>query len=61
MQQTAREEPRARVEYLVVRDALTLASPSPGCDHLVLLGAVRIGVVRLIDNILVRTREEADR
>lgn len=43
-----------KLDYFVVRDAVTLKEPSPGARNLVLLAAVRVGGTRLIDNIRVR-------
>jgi pantoate--beta-alanine ligase len=47
-------EPMARVEYLSVCDPRTLEPLSRITRDAVLLGAIRLGRVRLIDNLLVR-------
>lgn len=46
-------EPRARLDYLAVCDPDTLEPLTRIRDRAVLLGAVRIGKIRLIDNLLV--------
>ncbi len=38
------------VDYIAVRSAADLAAPKPGDNHLVLLGAAKLGNTRLIDN-----------
>ncbi|HJT22240.1 MAG TPA: pantoate--beta-alanine ligase [Nitrospira sp.] len=54
MRQTAEQEPGIQIDYLAVCDAATLEPlPKIGRDA-VLLGAVKIGSVRLIDNIVVK-------
>jgi pantoate--beta-alanine ligase len=40
-----------RVDYVALRDAATLAAPSPDSTRLVVLGAAWLGKTRLIDNI----------
>ena len=50
-------EPLARVEYLSVCDSRTLEPLSRVTRDAVLLGAIRVGRVRLIDNLLVRGDE----
>lgn len=47
-------EPLARVEYLAVCDPRTLEPLKRITTSAVLLGAIRVGRVRLIDNVLVR-------
>jgi len=47
-------EPLARVEYLSVCDPRTLEPLSRVTRDVVLLGAIRLGRIRLIDNLLVR-------
>ena len=47
-------QPLARVEYLAVCDPTTLEPVTRVPDQVLLLGAIRIGRVRLIDNLLVR-------
>lgn len=54
---TIAAEPLARVEYLAVCDPETLEPLRRISDAAVLLGAVRLGRVRLIDNLLVRIAE----
>jgi pantoate--beta-alanine ligase len=46
-------ESAVRVEYLAVCDASTLEPLSRVAGKTVLLGAIRIGRVRLLDNLLV--------
>lgn len=53
MQRTLALEPAVRLDYLAVCDARTLAPITQLRGPLVLLGAVRLGPVRLIDNMLV--------
>jgi len=40
-----------RVDYVELRDAATLAAPTPDSRHLVVLGAAWLGTTRLIDNL----------
>ena len=40
-----------RVDYVELRDAATLAAPTPDSRHLVVLGAAWLGSTRLIDNL----------
>ena len=40
-----------RVDYVALRDATTLASPTPDSSRLVVLGAAWLGSTRLIDNL----------
>lgn len=54
MTQVLRKEPAAALDYLAVCDPETLAPVEFVHDQAVLLGAIRIGTVRLIDNLLVR-------
>ena len=58
IQQTMREvvarEPIARLDYLAVCDPDTLEPLARIRDKAVLLGAIRIGKIRLIDNLLVK-------
>ncbi len=54
MTQVLRRESAATVDYLAVCDPATLTPLESVSDRTVLLGAIRIGNVRLIDNILVR-------
>jgi len=56
MAQVVAQEPQATVEYLAVCDPLTLAPLSTLHRKAVLLGALRIGKVRLLDNLLVSAR-----
>ncbi len=53
MARIAAQEPEATVEYLAVCNPLTLEPMSTLSRNAVLLGAVRIGKVRLLDNLLV--------
>jgi pantoate--beta-alanine ligase len=53
MRQTIEQAPTIHVEYLAVCDPDSLEPLSVVMDRAVLLGAVRIGSVRLIDNLLV--------
>lgn len=53
MYQVARSEPRMTIDYLAVCDPHTLEPLSAVISRAVLLGAVRLGPVRLIDNVLV--------
>ena len=50
------QEPLASVDYLAVCDPVTLEPLTTVRRTAVLLGAIRIGTVRLIDNVLVRLR-----
>ena len=54
MRQTIVQAPTMRIEYLAVCDPDNLEPLSVVTDRAVLLGAVRIGSVRLIDNLLVK-------
>ena len=54
MQQTIEQAPTIHVEYLAVCDQDSLEPLSVVADRAVLLGAVRIGSIRLIDNLLVK-------
>jgi pantoate--beta-alanine ligase len=58
IQQTMRKvvgkEPLAKVDYLAVCDSDTLEPLARVRDRAVLLGAIRIGKIRLIDNLLVK-------
>ncbi len=53
MQQTIEQEPAIHVEYLAVCDPDSLEPLSAVAARAVLLGAIRIGSIRLIDNLLV--------
>ncbi|HMK21660.1 MAG TPA: pantoate--beta-alanine ligase, partial [Terriglobales bacterium] len=53
MSKLLRQEPGVRVDYLAVCDAETLEPLTSITSRAVLLGAIRIGSVRLIDNIVV--------
>lgn len=53
MVQVIRDEPALKIDYLAVCDPSTLEPLFTVTSRVVLLGAVRIGSVRLIDNILV--------
>jgi pantoate--beta-alanine ligase len=54
MRQTIEQAPTIHVEYLAVCDQDNLEPLSVVADRAVLLGAVRIGSIRLIDNLLVK-------
>jgi pantoate--beta-alanine ligase len=54
MQQTIEQAPTIHVEYLAVCDPDDLEPLSVVLARAVLLGAVRIGSIRLIDNLLVK-------
>jgi pantoate--beta-alanine ligase len=54
MRQTLEQAPTIQIEYLGVCDPLTLEPLSLVTHRAVLLGAIRIGSVRLIDNLVVR-------
>jgi pantoate--beta-alanine ligase len=54
MRQTIEQAQTIHVEYLAVCDPDSLEPLSVIADRAVLLGAVRIGAIRLIDNILVK-------
>ena len=54
MCQTIQQAPTIHAEYLAVCDQDSLEPLSIVADRAVLLGAVRIGSIRLIDNLLVR-------
>ena len=56
MVQVIKGEPAMTVDYLAVCDPTTLEPLSTVARKAVLLGAVRIGAVRLIDNILVSAK-----
>lgn len=53
MRQVIKAEPALRIDYLAVCDPYTLEPLSTVNSRVVLLGAVRMGPVRLIDNLLV--------
>jgi pantoate--beta-alanine ligase len=52
MTQVIKDEPALTIDYLAVCDPSTLEPVSTVASRVVLLGAVRIGSVRLIDNLL---------
>ena len=54
MRQTIEQEPTIHVEYLAVCDPDSLEPLPVVAARAVLLGAVRIGSIRLIDNLLVK-------
>jgi pantoate--beta-alanine ligase len=54
MIKTIRSEPSVRVDYLAVCDPETLEPLTRVRSRAVLLGAIRIGAIRLIDNLVVR-------
>jgi pantoate--beta-alanine ligase len=53
MSKVMRQEPAVAIEYLAVCDPLTLEPLVSVASRAVLLGAVRLGAVRLIDNLVV--------
>jgi pantoate--beta-alanine ligase len=53
MRQRVKQEPTVRVEYLALCDPAHLEPLKQVKGHALLLGAVRIGKVRLIDNVIV--------
>jgi pantoate--beta-alanine ligase len=53
MRQTVEQEPTARIEYLALCDPASLEPLEQVNRHTLLLGAIRIGSVRLIDNVVV--------
>jgi pantoate--beta-alanine ligase len=57
MRKVVETEPRMKVDYLAVCNPETLESLARVTKTAVLLGAVRLGRVRLIDNLLVRIDE----
>lgn len=52
MRQTAEQEPAARIEYLALCDPANLEPLKRVEGRALLLGAIRVGTVRLIDNML---------
>lgn len=48
-----------RVDYVTVRDAATLAAPTPASRRLVVLGAAWLGATRLIDNLEISVENPA--
>lgn len=61
MSATMRQEPALTIDYLAVCDPLTLESLPFVTSRVVLLGAVRLGSVRLIDNLIVTTSAKRTR
>ncbi len=62
MRHTVEQARPLQVEYLAVCDSSTLEPLTVVTDGAVLLGAIRIGAVRLVDNVVVRRgRERATR
>ena len=55
MRQTVEQEPTARIEYLALCDPASLEPLGRVERRALLLGAIRIGSVRLIDNVVVTT------
>jgi pantoate--beta-alanine ligase len=55
------QEPLARAEYLAVCDPYTLEPLRRVTGHAVLLGSLRLGRIRLIDNLLVKRRGRGSR
>ncbi|HXX76394.1 MAG TPA: pantoate--beta-alanine ligase [Nitrospiraceae bacterium] len=54
MQKVIAEEPTIQIDYLAVCDPITLEPTLTIGRHAVLLGAIRIGSVRLIDTVMVK-------
>jgi len=52
MRKTVEQEPSARVEYLALCDPVTLEPLERIDRRALLLGAIKIGSIRLIDNVL---------
>ncbi len=61
MRRVVSETPGIEVDYLAVVDPHTFEPPADFRRDVLLVGAVRIGKTRLIDNILVSTGERASR
>lgn len=61
MTQVVRREPTMAIDYLAVCDPVTLEPLASVDSHAVLLGAVRLGSVRLIDNLVVTAPPAGDR
>jgi pantoate--beta-alanine ligase len=53
MAEIVKREPALTIDYLAVCDSLTLEPLSSVASRAVLLGAVRLGRVRLIDNLVI--------
>jgi pantoate--beta-alanine ligase len=56
MAQVIKGEPAMTIDYLAICDPTTLEPLSTVTRKTVLLGAVRLGPIRLIDNILVAAK-----
>jgi pantoate--beta-alanine ligase len=54
MRRMAEETPGVEVDYLAVVDPETFRAPLPSAREVLLVGAVKVGKTRLIDNIVVR-------
>jgi pantoate--beta-alanine ligase len=54
MRKMAEETPGVEVDYLAVVDPETFRAPLPSAREVLLVGAVKVGKTRLIDNIVVR-------
>jgi len=61
MRAVIKANPLAKVDYLAVCDRDTLDPLSQARGPAVLLGAIRLGSVRLIDNVLVTAKKKADK
>jgi len=55
------EEPLVQVEYVSVCDPDSLAPLGHITGRVVLLGAIRLGQVRLIDNLLIKAKKTSRR
>ena len=61
MEKGLREEPAIRIDYLAVCDPETLEPLERIDRQAVILGAIRLGSVRLIDNVLAKRKKNARR
>ena len=61
MRQTVKQEPTAHIEYLALCDPASLEPLKRVDRHALLLGAIRIGSVRLIDNVVVTASDRMRR
>jgi len=61
MRQTVEQEPTARIEYLALCDPASLEPLERADRCTLLLGAIRIGSVRLIDNVVVTASDRMRR
>jgi pantoate--beta-alanine ligase len=61
MEKGLREEPAIRIDYLAVCDPDTLEPLERIDRQAVILGAIRLGSVRLIDNVLAKRKQKTRR